>query len=40
MATDEKAAPKEYEGASGGWGSLKGIGGIELRERAGPGVTI
>ena len=29
--------PKEYEGASGGWGSLKGISRIELKERAGPG---
>ena len=29
--------PVEYEGASGGWGSLKGISRIELKERAGPG---
>jgi len=29
--------PKEYHGASGGWGSLKGIGRIELKERAAPG---
>ena len=29
--------PKEYEGSSGGWGSLKGISRIELKERTGPG---
>ena len=28
---------KEYDSASGGWGSLKGISRIELKERAGPG---
>ena len=29
--------PKEYEGSAGGWGSLKGLSRIGLKERASPG---
>ena len=36
---DDLPEPKGYEGAAGGWGSLKGISQIELKERTGPGVA-
>ena len=35
--SDTIPKPKQYEGATGGWGSLEGIGKIEASARAAPG---
>ena len=37
---DDQPIGKEYDGPTGGWGSLKSIGRIRLKEKAGPGVVM
>ncbi|BBC72207.1 formate dehydrogenase [Altererythrobacter sp. B11] len=38
-AESDQPKPRGYDHAAGGWGSLKGISRIELKEKAGPGVA-
>lgn len=34
---NDRPIPRHYEGAAGGWGSLRSLGKIYLKEKAGPG---